>query len=227
MDSLCKDCGVRCFQTEYHSTVCPMCGVEDFSGIYLPENSYCPYALPLIAPASYTRVKRFRKYLQRSARQQSVSTIPPVTWDYLFAGRPYSSPSAIVKRLKGAPRHVPKKCYDSLPMLVHTLCPDITVPCLNETEKYQAMTAFRTLDSSYNRGEPFVSYLYALEYILDLIGRSDMLHFINKIQCRKRRAAYRFRLDKIFKHTKRSGPPAARASCLRAPGSCSRSVASV
>ena len=47
-------------------------------------------------------------------------------------------------------------------------------------------------------GEQFVSYLFALEYILQLIGRSDMLPYINKISCRKRRHAYRYRLDRIF-----------------------------
>ena len=43
-----------------------------------------------------------------------------------------------------------------------------------------------------------MSYLFALEYILELIKRADMVPFINKICCRKRRAAYRLRLNKIF-----------------------------
>jgi hypothetical protein len=30
------------------------------------------------------------------------------------------------------------------------------------------------------------------------IGRSDMLPFMNKIQCRKRRYRYKLRLDKIY-----------------------------
>ena len=204
MDPLCNECGTRCLQTSYRTTVCPNCGVEDFKCIYEAQNAYFSFAVPLVAPATYTRIKRFRKYLQRSARQQSTSSVPPGTWDYLLTGRPYSSPGAILKRLKGAPKHISKKCYDSLPMLVRTLCPDVTVPTLSETDKYRAMSAFRQLDDTYTNGEPFVSYLYALEYILDLIGRSDMLPFINKIQCRKRRAAYRWRLDKIFKHTTRS-----------------------
>ena len=122
----------------------------------------------------------------------------------LFAGKPYSSPGAILRRLKRAPKHICKKCYDSLPMLVNTLCPGVAVPELQESDKYQAVSRFRALDDAYNQGEPFVSYLFALEYILELIQRSDMLPFINKIQCRKRRAAYRWCLDKIFKHKTRS-----------------------
>ena len=78
------------------------------------------------------------------------------------------------------------------------LCPHIRVPRLIESDKLNALTAFRKLDAAYNAGEPFVSYLFALEYILKHIGRADVLPFINKICCRKRRYAYNRRLDKIF-----------------------------
>ena len=197
-------CGGIMQPTGYGSMVCTSCGSEDFRYIYAAQNAYCPYSVPLIAPATYTRTKRFRKYLQRAARQQSTSSVPPGTWDYLFAGKPYSCPGAILRRLKRAPKHICKKCYDSLPMLVYTLCPGVAVPELQESDKYQAVSRFRALDDAYNQGEPFVSYLFALEYILELIGKSVLLPFINKIQCRKRRAAYRWRLEKIFKHTTRS-----------------------
>ena len=204
MDTKCKACAVLCVQTGYGSMVCPRCGCEDFSSIYDTHNAYFSYSVPLVPPATYTRMKRFRKYLQRAARQQSTSTVPPGTWDYLFAGKPYSCPGAILRRLKRAPKHICKKCYDSLPMLVYTLCPGVAVPELQESDKYQAVSRFRALDDAYNQGEPFVSYLFALEYILELIGKSVLLPFINKIQCRKRRAAYRWRLDKIFKHKTRA-----------------------
>ena len=72
------------------------------------------------------------------------------------------------------------------------------VPTLSEKDKNQALAAFRTLDDAYNKGEPFVSYLYALEFILQRIGRGDVLPFLNKIQCKKRRFAYRRRLQKIY-----------------------------
>ena len=204
MDTRCKDCDVICVQTGYGSMVCPLCGREDFRTIYDSHNAYCAYSVPLVPLATYTRMKRFRKYLQRAARQQSTSSVPPATWDYLFEGKPYSSPGAILRRLKRAPKNMGKKCYDSLPMLVCTLCPGVAVPGLPEDDKYRAVSAFRKLDDAYKHGEPFVSYLFALEYILEVIGRSDMLPFINKIQCRRRRVAYRLRLDKIFKRKTRS-----------------------
>ena len=130
--------------------------------------------------------------------EQSAASIPESTWSYLLEGQPYRSPGNIVRRLKKAPKHIRKKCYDSLPLLVKMLCPHIRVPRLIESDKLNALTAFRKLDSAYNAGEPFVSYLFALEYILKHIGRADVLPF-NKICCRKRRDAYCRRLDKIFR----------------------------
>ncbi len=190
-------------QTEYGTLVCTRCGVENFTWILSARSSFSPYCVPLHSQATYTRVKRFRKYLQRASMQQSAATIPPQTWDYLLEGMPYRGPGNIVRRLKKAPKHIRKKCYDSLPLLVKMLCPDVDVPRLTESDKLNALTAFRCLDAAYNNGEPFVSYLYALEYILKFIGRSDVCPFINKICCRKRRAAYRRRLDKIFSSTSR------------------------
>ena len=40
-----------------------------------------------------------------------------------------------MRQLKKAPKHVRKKCYDSLPFLVTLLCPHITVPQLTEADK--------------------------------------------------------------------------------------------
>ena len=156
--------------------------------------------MPLCSTATYTRLKRFKKYLNRSTMSQSQNSIPPITWDYLLAGSPYSSPQAIVRRLKKAPKSVRKKCYDSLPLLVHHLCPKYKVPRLNEIEKMLAVRAFLVLERAYQEGEQFVSYLYALEYILQLIGRTDMLPCINKISCKKRRSAYKLRLNRIFRN---------------------------
>ena len=78
------------------------------------------------------------------------------------------------------------KCYDSLP-LVKLLCPHIKVPLVGECDKRRCLHAFQRLDAAYCRGEPFVSYLFALEFIFRMIGRSDMVPFINKISCRLRR----------------------------------------
>lgn len=192
----------RIVVTEYGSLVCTACGVEDLNFLLTAEAAHFSYSLPLQPHQTYTRQKRFRKYLQRAAMQQGGNSVPQATWEYMFAGMPYRGPKSIIARLKHAPKHVRKKCYDSLPMLVKTLCPHIRVPVLLESDKYSAMSAFRRLDRAYLKGEPFVSYLFALEYILELVGRSDVCEYLNKIQCRKRRAAYRYRLDKIFKRSR-------------------------
>ena len=201
MDSPCAGCkapGTLLRHTEYGTLVCTQCGVEDFSFVLSPYSAYSPYCVPLQSTTTYTRMKRFRKYLQRASMEQSSASIPESTWAYLLAGCPYRGPDNIVRRLKKAPKYVRKKCYDSLPLLVRPLCPHIVVPSLTEADKLCALTSFRKLDTAYNNGEPFVSYLFALEYILQQIGRADVVPFINKICCRKRRAAYRMRLNRIF-----------------------------
>ena len=205
MEPPCSECesALDVRVTEYGTLVCTRCGVENFSWVLSSQSSYSSYCVPLHSHATYTRVKRFRKYLQRASMQQSTSTIPACTWEYLFQGCPYTRPASIVRRLKKAPKHIRKKCYDSLPLLIKQLCPHIQVPRLTEADKFRAMSAFRTLDEAYQNGEAFVSYLYALEYILNRIDRGDMVPFINKICCRKRRAAYHARLNNIFSSSRR------------------------
>ena len=199
---VCPLCYTKRMIVELGSLVCTNCGHENFSNMFTVNEAYTPYSIPISGPASYTRVKRFKKYLQRAAMNQSASTIPRDTWDYLLEGQPYRGPGNIVRRLKRAPKNVRKKCYDSLPILVRLLCPHINVPTLSEREKDNAMAAFFMLDLAYREGEPFVSYLYVLEYILTLTGRPDILPYINKISCKKRRAAYKQRLDLVFRNTR-------------------------
>lgn len=193
----CTSCDSAMIETEYCSMVCERCGVEDFRSTMRPQFSTC-YRIPLHNITNYTRLKRFKKYLNRASRAQSQNSVPETTWNYLLEFAPYKNPAAVVRRLKKAPKNVRKKCYDSLPLIVHHLCPTHTVPSLSETEKQHAIRVFKRLDQAYDEGEPFVSYLFALEFILEYIGRADMLPYINKIRCRNRRALYRTRLQRIF-----------------------------
>ena len=222
MEPPCPQCGpdhVR--QTGYGTLVCTRCGIENFTWILSAQSSYSPYCVPLHSQATYTRLKRFRKYLQRAAMQQSGASVPQSTWEYLFKRAPFKTPRGIISHLKNAPKNIRKKCYDCLPLLIKTLCPHLHVPTLPESDKFLALSAFKQLDHAYTKGEPFVSYLFALEYILELIGRADMLPFINKIQCCKRRIRYRWRLDKIFRHSSRAGSPGKRVACSRGFPPCS------
>ena len=109
---------------------------------------------------------------------------------------PYRDAKHVQLTLKQA-RQLKRKCYDSLPYLTAALCPHINVPCLNESEKERALHMFDRIDRSIRSG-PFVSYLYCLEYILKRMQRHDVCIHINRIQCPKRRATYKMRLDEIF-----------------------------
>jgi len=172
---------------------CLSCGLGRLTG--LAGNTFA-FQDRLPGHQSYTRLKRFKKYLCRAMRQQSSCTVPRETWDYLLQRRPYHDTRHIQVTLKKA-RGLKRKCYDSLPFLTAALCPHVTVPVLDQIEKARAINLFRTIDGAIRQG-PFVSYLFCLEYILRKMGRNDMCPYINHIQCPKRRAAYQERLDNIF-----------------------------
>ena len=185
--------------TIYGSLVCPMCGIENLSQMWITDTTFVPRGI-LQNAGTYTRQKRFRKYIHRTAMHQSASSVPDETWKYLLSHGPYRGPRDIVRKLKLHRRTRMKKCYDCLPLLTKVLCPHICVPLLTEEDKDLAMAMFRKLDFAYTRGEAFVSYLYALEYILVKIKRADILPYINKIQCSRRRESYRRRLNRVY-HT--------------------------
>ena len=87
---------------------------------------------------TYTRAKRFKKYVHRACMRQSVNSVPDPTWKYLLDHRPYSGPPHILRTLKRAGRKLKNKCYDCLPLLVHHLC-EVTVPVLSDREIATAM----------------------------------------------------------------------------------------
>lgn len=197
----CDACKDNMVVTEYGTKVCRCCGVESFDSILSQDLCVHNYAVPIHTTSTYTRLKRFKKYLNRATMNQSQTSVPEATWDYLLQKAPYKGPSQIVKRLKKAPKSIKKKCYDCLPFLSHTLCPHLSVPTLSEFEKRRALQLFLILDRAYQSGEAFVSYLFALEYILCILNRRDILPFLNKISCSKRRCAYTRRLNRIFSKT--------------------------
>ena len=74
------------------------------------------------------------------------------------------------------------------------MCPHLRVPQLSPADVDSALKLFRQIEQGFPKESKFVSYLYLLEYILRHIGRSDMLPFLNRIQCPKRRRQYEERI---------------------------------
>ena len=148
---------------------------------------------------TYTRAKRFKKYLQRACMHQSINSVPDATWKHLLDRGPYKSPGQILRTLKRAGRKLKKKCYDCLPLLVHHLCDSVSVPVLNERERAAAMELFKVIDNAFPSDGGFMSYAYALEFILCKLNRADLLPCLSGIQCSKRRAHYHELLTRIFK----------------------------
>ena len=174
---------------------CCVCGIC-IPGVISDMNQYVP-ADRIMHPCTYTRRKRFRRYLLRANRNQSCNTVPAETWAYLLESAPYTSPGTLYRRLKLA-KHLKRKCYDSLPLMCLHLC-SMPVPTLTDEEIRKAMRYFDTIDRYLMRNQmSMISYLFCLEFILLKLGRPDMLPFLNRIKCSKRRRVYNERLSTIF-----------------------------
>ena len=191
----CTNCGNEIW-SEFGSGLssCCRCGNTTFVG-FSTSDVWSP-SENLVPRVSYTRRKRFKKYLNRACQHQAVSTVPDATWEYLLDHRPYRTAQDIIRTLKAA-KHLKRKCYDSLPVLVRELV-GTDVPMLNALEKERCMQLFDKVDGHVGLKVPFVSYLYTLEYCLHKIGRQDLLPYLSRIQCRKRRAKYNIMLDGLF-----------------------------
>lgn len=183
------------------SASCTSCGTlstanafEGFETTYI--HGYSPLNT-LQQNAVYTRLKRFQKYLNRASMRQSMNSVPDDTWRYLIDRGPYNSPGHILRTLKKS--KLKRKCYDCLPLLTHHLCAHINVPKLVEREYRQALEYFRAIDEAFPIRGSFMSYLFILEFILCELGRPDMLPFISRIHCRKRRDKYQTHLTSVIK----------------------------
>ena len=61
------------------------------------------------------------------------------------------------------------------------------MPRLTDREQRCALEYFDVIDRAFPHAGSFMSYLYVLEFILVSVGRADMLPYISRIQCQKRR----------------------------------------
>ena len=224
------ECG-NDFRWEFHmngTASCMLCGVLNMHEMFQDPCENYVHSFQsmsvLCQTQTYTRTKRFKKYLQRACMRQSCNSVPDATWKYLFDNKPYTGPSHILRTLKQAGRKLRNKCYDCMPLLVHHLC-DIKVPVLSDREITIAMDHFAVIDAAFPRPGSFMSYAYALEFILLKMERVDMLPFLSGIQCVKRRAHYHQKLTRIFRDAtaggiriisgpKRSGSGSTAGSCV-------------
>ena len=104
----------------------------------------------------------------------------------------------MLKRGKG----IKRKCYDSLPLICQHLC-EGNVPTLSDLEVREAMRHFNTIDSHVERrGDRMISYIFCLEFILKKMGRHDMLPYVSKIKCPRRRRNYQQKLSEILGSTR-------------------------
>jgi len=182
-------------ETGYGTRICMQCGIEAHGGPFCKEPSFMyprGHELTIRRKQPYTREKRFRKYLMRACMSQGLSSVPDDTWRYLQEHRPYTGPREILFRLKRSKLN--NKCYDSLPIMTKHMCPHLTVPEITYEDTNLALRLFGRIEQGFPKGSKFVSYLYLLEHVLSRIGREDMLPFLNRIQCPRRRRQYEERI---------------------------------
>ena len=202
-------------ETGYGTRICMQCGIEAHGGPFCKEPSYMyprGHELTIRRKQPYTRAKRFRKYLLRACMSQGLSSVPDGTWRYLQSHKPYSGPREILFRLKRS--KLDNKCYDSLPIMTKHMCPHLKVPEITYEDTKLALRMFDRIELGFPKGSKFVSYLYLLEHILVSIGRQDMLPFLNRIQCPKRRRQYEERIRLSTSSGCPTGPVAAVGNAL-------------
>lgn len=200
---VCPTCKHHAFWEMHYNgkASCTACGVlaeawafEGFQTSF--AHGYSPLST-LQQNQAYTRTKRFVKYLNRASMKQSMNSVPDATWRFLLKHAPYRDPAHILRTLKKA--KIKRKCYDCLPLLTFHLCPGCTVPRISDDEQKRALDFFEVIDLAFPQKGSFMSYLYVLEFVLVSIGRADVLPFISRIQCQKRRAKYSIRLAAIIR----------------------------
>ena len=187
---------VNCMtETGYGTRTCMMCGIEAHGGPFCLTPSFMyprGHELTVRRKQPYTRAKRFRKYMLRACMSQGLSSVPDSTWAYLESHRPFSGPREILFWLKRS--KLRNKCYDSLPIMTKHMCPHLSVPELTYEDAEEGLKLFKCIEAGFERNSKFVSYLYLLEHVLMRIGRQDMIPFLNRIQCPKRRRQYEERI---------------------------------
>ena len=203
---ICPTCKHAAFWEMHYNgkASCTACGViaEAWAFEASFAHGYSPLST-LQQTQVYTRTKRFVKYLNRASMKQSVNSVPDETWAFLLRHAPYRDPAHILRTLKKA--KIKRKCYDCLPLLTFHLCPGLDVPRISDLEQKRALDYFGVIDRAFPQKGSFMSYLYVLEFILESIGRSDVLPFISRIQCQKRRTKYSMRLAAIIRDAKSDG----------------------
>ena len=86
-------CGTLFVDTGFGKVICMSCGTLQSHELACFAN-VLPRGYGAVVPAkqTYTRFKRFRRYLQRACVNQCNSSVPDETWEYLHAHQPFRGP---------------------------------------------------------------------------------------------------------------------------------------
>ena len=94
---------------------------------------------------------------------------------------------------------------------------DTKIVPLDPIHSQWAAHVFSEIEHEHKFGETFPAYSYVIECLLKTIGRGDLVMYIHPLKCRRRRAIYKGRYGKFFRH-----PPS--VDTLASRGRSGRSV---
>ena len=176
-------------------TICMGCGISHRSPIQMIPPAYDSIGPPVRAP--YSRAKRFARILSNAFGQRT----PKVHSDLIksIEACECRSPEDIYRLIRRAkPRN--HKRYDSLAYLSFNLT-DTPIRPLTQGEFGWCIKQFQlVLERFIKVRGTFPAYSYIVERCLLALRRDDLLRFVHKLKCKRRRRVYSGAYGDIFYH---------------------------
>ena len=179
--------------------VCASCGQQDVCPIFVrPHACQLPAARP-----PYCRKKRFQKLLHNvwSARLPSMKD---QFVRYIQENCP-KTPAEIIELIRTAkPREY--KRYDCISRLSIEFLNHRPIP-LTRSQISQCMGIFQRVEIEHRRRKGvFPAYSFLIELCLAKVGRPDLIQYIHRLKCPRRRARYIRLYGHCFHHTSAPTP---------------------
>ena len=179
-------------ETGWGLNICSQCGVT----VGVPISLLVNYAVPCSGRPPYSKHKRFAKLLCHSYGHR-VSRIHPSLIEKL--NKTVISSAVDIYNLIRASKGTKMKRYDAIASLcIYKLGSTITP--LNHNQNMWASHIFRDVVSLHarNRGT-FPAYSWCIEKCLIALGREDLLRYVHRLKCKKRRTVYEHVYGHLFK----------------------------
>ena len=179
-------------ETGWGLNICTRCGVS----IRVSISNVVNHAVPCSTRPPYSKHKRFAKLLCHTYGHR-VSKISPLLIDAITSAK--ACTPGCVYRLIRASRGAHMKRYDAIAHLSSSLFDIRIVPILHRQSDWADYT-FREVVSMHARIRgTFPAYSWCIEKCLIALDRQDLLVFVHRLKCKKRRLVYEHNYGYLFK----------------------------